>query len=115
MIVVLVVYLVVRQIEDQIIMPLVIGRVVHLHPVVTIFAVLVGLSVWGVLGGLLGVPLPRAERDSARALPRRNRAQAEGDGRHAIPGRLTIRRKKHRTGQCEPAGDFLPAQPAGES
>jgi predicted PurR-regulated permease PerM len=59
-IVVLVVYLVVRQIEDQVIMPLVIGRAVHLHPVITIFAVLVGLSVWGVLGGLLGVPVAAA-------------------------------------------------------
>jgi hypothetical protein len=33
---------------------------VHLHPVITIFAVLVGLSTWGVLGGLLGVPVAAA-------------------------------------------------------
>jgi predicted PurR-regulated permease PerM len=33
---------------------------VHLHPVVTIFAVLVGLSLYGVLGGLLGVPVAAA-------------------------------------------------------
>ena len=59
-IVVLVVYLVVRQVEDQVVMPLVIGRAVHLHPVVTIFAVLVGLSAWGVLGGLLAVPVAAA-------------------------------------------------------
>jgi hypothetical protein len=59
-IVVLIVYLVVRQIEDQVVMPLVIGRAVHLHPVITIFAVLVGLSTWGVLGGLLGVPVAAA-------------------------------------------------------
>jgi len=57
---VLIVYLVVRQVEDQVIMPLVIGRAVHLHPVVTIFAVLVGLATWGVLGGLLGVPVAAA-------------------------------------------------------
>jgi predicted PurR-regulated permease PerM len=60
MVVVLVVYLVVRQVEDQVVMPLVIGRAVHLHPVITIFAVLVGLSTWGVLGGLLGVPVAAA-------------------------------------------------------
>ena len=41
-------------------MPLVIGRAVHLHPVITIFAVLVGLSAWGILGGLLGVPVAAA-------------------------------------------------------
>ncbi|MGD0248299.1 MAG: AI-2E family transporter [Candidatus Limnocylindrales bacterium] len=59
-IVVLVVYFVVRQVEDQVIMPLVIGRAVQLHPVITIFAVLVGLSTWGILGGLLGVPVAAA-------------------------------------------------------
>ena len=59
-IVVLVVYFVVRQVEDQVVMPLVIGRAVDLHPVITIFAVLVGLSTWGILGGLLGVPVAAA-------------------------------------------------------
>ncbi len=58
--VVLAVYLVVREVEDQVVMPVVIGRAVHLHPVVTIFAVLVGLSVWGILGGLLAVPVAAA-------------------------------------------------------
>ena len=60
MVAVLVVYVVLRQIEDQVVMPLVIGRAVHLHPVVTIFAVLVGLSAGGILGGLLGVPVAAA-------------------------------------------------------
>jgi predicted PurR-regulated permease PerM len=57
---VLVVYTVLRQVEDQIVAPIVIGRVVHLHPVITIFAVLVGISAWGVLGGLLAVPVAAA-------------------------------------------------------
>ena len=57
---VLVFYTVLRQIEDQVIMPIVIGRAVHLHPVVTIFAVLVGLSTFGILGGLLAVPTAAA-------------------------------------------------------
>ena len=58
--VVVVLYFVIRQVEDQVVMPIVIGRAVHLHPVVTIFAVLVGLNVYGVLGGLLGVPVAAA-------------------------------------------------------
>ncbi|HET7472470.1 MAG TPA: AI-2E family transporter [Candidatus Limnocylindrales bacterium] len=57
---VIVFYFVLRQVEDQVVMPVVIGRAVHLHPVVTIFAVLVGLSLYGVLGGLLGVPIAAA-------------------------------------------------------
>jgi predicted PurR-regulated permease PerM len=58
--IVIVIYFVLRQVEDQVVMPVVIGRAVHLHPVITIFAVLVGLSVYGVLGGLLGVPVAAA-------------------------------------------------------
>lgn len=53
-------YFVLRQVEDQAVMPVVIGRAVHLHPVVTIFAVLAGLTLYGVLGGLLGVPVAAA-------------------------------------------------------
>jgi predicted PurR-regulated permease PerM len=58
--IVVLVFFIVRQVEDQVVMPVVIGRAVHLHPVVTIFAVLVGLSTFGVLGGLLGVPVAAA-------------------------------------------------------
>lgn len=57
---VVVFYFILRQVEDQVVMPVVIGRAVHLHPIVTIFAVLVGLSLYGVLGGLLGVPVAAA-------------------------------------------------------
>lgn len=62
MIAVLIAYLVIRQIEDQIIVPQVIGRVVHLDPVVTIFAVLAGEHLAGVIGVLLAVPLAAATR-----------------------------------------------------
>jgi predicted PurR-regulated permease PerM len=58
--IVIVIYFIVRQVEDNLVMPQVIGRVVHLHPVITIFAVLVGLQVYGILGGLLGVPVAAA-------------------------------------------------------
>jgi predicted PurR-regulated permease PerM len=57
---IIVFFFVLRQVEDQVVMPLVIGRAVHLHPIVTIFAVLVGLSLYGILGGLLGVPIAAA-------------------------------------------------------
>ena len=77
---VLVVYFVVRQVEDQVVMPLVIGRAVHLHPVVTIFAVLVGLGTWGILGGLLGVPVAAAINVTLHELyPEETGGQAEWD------------------------------------
>jgi predicted PurR-regulated permease PerM len=67
-IVVIVIYVIIRQVEDQLVMPVVIGRAVHLHPVVTIFAVLAGLSAFGILGGLLGVPVAAALNVAFREL-----------------------------------------------
>ena len=53
-------YFVLRQVEDQLVMPLVVGRAVHVHPLVTIFAVLTGEKIGGVLGMILAVPIAAA-------------------------------------------------------
>jgi predicted PurR-regulated permease PerM len=53
-------YLILRQAEDQLVMPLVVGRAVHVHPLVTIFAVLTGEKIAGVLGMILAVPMAAA-------------------------------------------------------
>lgn len=55
-----IVYFVLRQVEDQLVMPLVVGRAVHVHPLVTIFAVLTGEKIGGVLGMILAVPIAAA-------------------------------------------------------
>jgi predicted PurR-regulated permease PerM len=52
-----IVYVVLRQVEDQLVMPQVVGRAVHVHPLVTIFAVLTGEKIAGVLGMILAVPI----------------------------------------------------------
>ncbi len=57
---ILIIYFVVRQLEDQLVMPIVVGRAVHLHPVITTFAVLAGGAIAGILGTLLAVPLTAA-------------------------------------------------------
>ncbi len=49
-------YTVLRQIEDQLVMPVVVGRAVELHPLATMFAVVAGGAVAGVLGIILAVP-----------------------------------------------------------
>jgi predicted PurR-regulated permease PerM len=77
---VLVIFFVIRQVEDQVVMPVVIGRAVHLHPVVTIFAVLVGLSAWGILGGLLAVPVAAAVNVTIHELY----PEAQGEGANSI-------------------------------
>jgi predicted PurR-regulated permease PerM len=50
-------YLVLREVEDQLVMPIIVGRAVHVHPLVTIFAVLTGEKIAGVLGMILAVPI----------------------------------------------------------
>ncbi|HZT07173.1 MAG TPA: AI-2E family transporter [Chloroflexota bacterium] len=62
MIWVIVAYIVLRQAEDQLIMPIVVGRAVDLHPLVTIFAVLTGAATAGALGAILAVPIAAAIR-----------------------------------------------------
>lgn len=49
-------YFILRQVEDQFVMPQVVGRAVELHPLVTIFAVLTGGAIAGILGMVLAVP-----------------------------------------------------------
>ncbi|MBF6614384.1 MAG: AI-2E family transporter [Chloroflexi bacterium] len=53
---VLIAYLILRELEDNLVMPFVVGRAVEIHPVATIFAVLAGGAVAGVIGMLLAVP-----------------------------------------------------------
>lgn len=55
--VVAIMYTVLRQTEDYVVVPLVIGRIVQLHPVVVIFSVLAGGALLGLLGVILAVPL----------------------------------------------------------
>ncbi len=55
-----IVYFVLRQVEDQLVMPIVVGRAVHVHPLVTIFAVPTGERIGGVLGMILAVPIAAA-------------------------------------------------------
>lgn len=57
---VIIFYIILRQIEDQIVMPVVVGRAVELHPLVVLFAVLAGGALAGVIGTLLAVPIAAA-------------------------------------------------------
>jgi predicted PurR-regulated permease PerM len=57
---VIIAYFVLRELEDNLVMPFVVGRAVELHPLVTIFAVLAGGQVAGIIGMLLAVPVTAA-------------------------------------------------------
>ena len=50
-------YFALRQLEDAFVIPNVIGRIVHLHPLLVIFCVVVGTALGGILGLILAVPI----------------------------------------------------------
>ncbi len=57
LIVVVVVFVVANQVEGHILSPMVLGRTTNLHPVTVIIAILMGLTLMGIVGALLAVPL----------------------------------------------------------
>lgn len=56
-IIVVVIYFVVRQVEDYFVIPLVMGKITKLHPLVILFAVLAGGHSAGALGLIMAVPV----------------------------------------------------------
>lgn len=50
-------YTILRQLEDHLIIPNLVGRIVKLHPVIVIFTILAGAAIGGALGLLMAVPL----------------------------------------------------------
>ena len=53
-------YFALRLLEDHFVIPQLIGRIVRIHPVLVVFAVLAGAQLFGILGLLLAVPLTAA-------------------------------------------------------
>jgi predicted PurR-regulated permease PerM len=54
---VVVVYTVVRQVQDYLVNPYVMGKITKLHPLVILFAVIAGEHIAGILGLILAVPI----------------------------------------------------------
>jgi predicted PurR-regulated permease PerM len=78
------------QIESHLLQPLVVGRIVRLHPLAIILLVAVGSVVAGIPGAVIAVPIAAA---ITRALPELRRRHGRGmrppaDGGLAGPGRL---------------------------
>lgn len=61
-IVVAIIYFLIRQVQDYLITPQIMGKIVGLHPVVILFSVLAGEHLWGPMGFVLGVPIAAAIR-----------------------------------------------------
>ncbi len=50
------VYVVIQQLESHVLSPILMGKAVHLHPIIVLTAFLIGTILFGIIGGLLAVP-----------------------------------------------------------
>jgi len=72
----IVLYFVIQQVENYLIVPLVIGKVVGLNPIAVIMALLIGGKLGGILGMILAVPLTAVFAEFLRdMIKRRTEAQ----------------------------------------
>jgi predicted PurR-regulated permease PerM len=70
---VLILYVVVQQLENHLIVPLVIGKIVKLNPVIVILALLVGAKLGGIPGMILAVPITAVLAEFFRDLIKRRK------------------------------------------
>lgn len=68
---VLVLYTVVQQVENNVLVPKIQGDAVELHPAAVMFAIVIGGALAGLLGAILALPVAAAGRDVVRYLFRR--------------------------------------------
>jgi predicted PurR-regulated permease PerM len=65
---VIVLYLAIRLLDDLVIQPLLIGKSVHLHPMLLVITLIVGEKLFGVMGMILGVPVVTAAQKTVAIL-----------------------------------------------
>jgi predicted PurR-regulated permease PerM len=58
-------YFVIKLVDDFVIQPLLIGKGVHLHPMLLVITLIVGENLFGVMGMILGVPVVTAAQKTA--------------------------------------------------
>jgi predicted PurR-regulated permease PerM len=64
-------YLIVQQVENNVLVPKIQGDAIELHPALVMFAIVIGGSLAGLLGAILALPVTAALRDVSRYLFRR--------------------------------------------
>jgi predicted PurR-regulated permease PerM len=104
-----VLYTLVQQVENNVLVPKIQGDAVELHPAIVMFAIIVGGSLGGLLGAILALPITAAMRDVVRYLFRR----LSPDSPDALAASITGLGLEHHPGihgVTGPTGD--PAVPA---
>jgi len=72
-------FLVIKVLDDTIIQPFTIGRSVHLHPALLLGSVVVGNHALGVLGMIIAVPAATVLQETVRLLLEHRRVLARRD------------------------------------
>ncbi len=105
-------YVVVQQVENHVLVPQIQGDAVELHPSIVILALIVGSALFGLLGAILSVPVTAAGRDIYRYLFRR---LSEDDPDVPDPDAPDLARKTGRRPRADEHGMTAPADdlPAG--
>ena len=57
---VVILYVIIQQLENNLIVPKLMQKMVGLNPIIVIMAILIGIKLGGIIGGLLGVPVAAA-------------------------------------------------------
>ena len=86
---VVVLFLVIKVLDDTLVQPLTIGRSVHLHPALLLGSVVVGNHALGVFGMIIAVPVATVMQETARLLLEHRRVLARRDLSHH-PKRLVV-------------------------
>jgi predicted PurR-regulated permease PerM len=97
----LVLYILVQQIENNVLVPKIQGDAIEMHPALVMFAIVIGGALGGLLGAILALPVAAALRDVVRYLFRRLSPDAPDalaasiaglglDVHPGIPGRSTL-------------------------
>ena len=82
----LVLYTLVQQLENNLLVPKIQGDAVELHPAVVVFAIIIGGALAGLLGAILALPITAASRDIVRYLFRRLSPDADAAVGRSIEG-----------------------------
>ena len=82
----LVLYTLVQQLENNLLVPKIQGDAIQLHPAVVISAIIIGGSLAGLLGAILALPVTAAGRDVVRYLFRRLSPEASEEFVASVAG-----------------------------
>jgi predicted PurR-regulated permease PerM len=81
----IVLYTLVQQIENNLLVPKIQGDAIQMHPALVMFAIIIGGAIAGLLGAILALPVAAAGRDVLRYLFRRSSPES----REALAASIT--------------------------